>query len=99
MQQSEEVDDDGRDTSSRLMMGVPTAFTKADLLNAMPEKSVVDSLVAQWFNSSNPILRKSMDLMLRYCLEVLIVSSHHSLSNISRRGAGINDHTKNCSTC
>ena len=100
MQQPDGLDDDGVHASSRLLMlGVPASFTKADLLKVIPEKAVVDKLVAQWFNSSNPILRKSMVTMLRYCLKVLIVSSYHSLPNISRRGKGVDDHNRTCSTC
>ena len=41
------------------MLEISTTLTKAELLSAVPQKSVVDSLVALWFNSSDPLLRES----------------------------------------
>ena len=43
---------DVSDTHS--LLRTPKALTRADLLEALPAKSVVDQLVNRWFNSSDP---------------------------------------------
>ena len=42
-----------------MMLGHARALNKAQLIDAMPEKPVVDRLMYEWFNSSDPFLRES----------------------------------------
>ena len=45
-------------TDLDMMVGYSRVQTKAQLLDAMPERAVVDRLIAEWFNSADPFLRE-----------------------------------------
>lgn len=55
--EDEEDSDEAHETTPSLLLGMDANTSKADLINFIPERSIVDRLMTRYFESGDPSLR------------------------------------------
>lgn len=79
----EDFDPSNEWQTAAMALGNTRPASRADLLAALPERSVVDRLVSQYFNSNDPAMSKVTTVFI--IESILIFYSHNSQANFSER--------------
>jgi hypothetical protein len=79
----EDFDPGTEGQTAAMALGNATPAGRADLLAALPERSVVDRLVSRYFNSNDPAMSRIPAVFNTE--SILILYSHHSQANFSER--------------